>query len=214
MENLPKLQLALDNVDLQSALHITQLTFPYIDVIEVGTVLCLAEGMNAVRMMRTLYPDHIILADVRIIKAGGLIALLCFEAGANWVSVVSDASLETITAVTHQSHLHNGDVQIELNNNWTLAQARQWRELGITQVVLHHSQEANSVSKRWQQSDFDTIHTLADMGFKVTVTGGITLEDIAILKQHPIFVIIAGRAIRNAPDPLSAAHQFSEAIRS
>ena len=214
MENLPKLQLALDNLDLQSALGAIQKTHAHIDVIEVGTVLCLAEGMHAVRTMRTLYPEHLILADVRIIKAGGLIAQMCFEAGANWVSVMSDAALETVTAVISQAHQHNGDVQIELNDNWTLDQAHQWRELGINQVVLHRSQEANSESKAWQQSDFETINTLADMGFKVTVTGGVTVNDIPKLKQLPIFVIIAGRAIRNAPDPLAAAQQFKEALLS
>ena len=214
MQNLPKLQLALDNLDLQSALSAIQKTYAHIDVIEVGTVLCLAEGMHAVRTMRTLYPNHLILADVRIIKAGGLIAKMCFEAGADWVSVMSDAALETVTAVISQAHHYNGDVQIELNDNWTLNQAHQWRELGINQVVLHRSHEANSASKAWQQSDFDTINTLTDMGFKVTVTGGVTVNDIPNLKQLPIFVIIAGRAIRNATDPLAAAQQFKEALLS
>ena len=84
-----------------------------------------------------------------------------------------DASLETITAVLHQAHVHNGDVQIELNDKWTLQQAHQWRELGINQVVLHRSHEAHDVGKAWRQTDFDTIQTLADMDFSVTVTGGI-----------------------------------------
>lgn len=66
----PKLQLALDTLDLISALAPLQKAAPYLDVIEVGTILCLAEGMHAVRIIRSLFPDKIILADVRIAEAG------------------------------------------------------------------------------------------------------------------------------------------------
>lgn len=87
----PLLQLALDTHDLPSALAPLQQAAPHIDVIEVGTILCLSEGMGAVRIIRSLFPDKTILADVRIAEAGGIIAKMAFEAGADWVSVVSGA---------------------------------------------------------------------------------------------------------------------------
>src|SRR5580693_2117925 len=92
----PRLQLALDTLDLVSALGPLQKAAPYLDVIEVGTILCLAEGMHAVRTIRSLFPEKIVLADVRIAEAGGLISKMAFEAGADWVSVVSGATLNTV----------------------------------------------------------------------------------------------------------------------
>ncbi|MCB0155295.1 MAG: orotidine 5'-phosphate decarboxylase, partial [Anaerolineae bacterium] len=95
----PLLQIALDTYDLPSALGPLQKAHQYIDVIEVGTILCLAEGMHAVRIIRSLYPDKTILADVRIAEAGSIISKMAFEAGADWVSVVSGAA-PTLTSPT------------------------------------------------------------------------------------------------------------------
>ena len=68
------------------------------------------------------------LADVRIAEAGGLIAKMAFDSGADWVSVVSGATLNTIEAVVAEAQKHGGDVQIELFSGWTEENARQWRE--------------------------------------------------------------------------------------
>ena len=64
--NRPRLQIALDKVDLPSALAPRQKAAPSIDIIECGTVLILAEGLRAVREIRALFPDKEILADIRI----------------------------------------------------------------------------------------------------------------------------------------------------
>ncbi|MEM7128396.1 MAG: 3-dehydro-L-gulonate-6-phosphate decarboxylase [Chloroflexota bacterium] len=212
--NKPKLQLALDNRDLQSALSAVQSAHSAIDVIEVGTVLCVAEGMNAVRTMRTLYPSHTILADVRIIRAGGAIADMVFDAGANWVSVMGEAPLDTIKAALQKAQEYGGEVQIEMGEGWTMDHARQWAQMSIEQVIFHRSHEADQeVDEMWNERDFDQIRELTEMGLKVTVTGGITPADVPLFKGIPIYIFIAGRAIRNADDPLTAAQEFQEIIR-
>lgn len=50
------------------------------------------------------------------------------------------------------------------------------------------------------------------MGFKVTVTGGLALEDLPLFKGIPIHVFIAGRGIRDAASPVEAARQFKRSI--
>ncbi|MEM8858466.1 MAG: 3-dehydro-L-gulonate-6-phosphate decarboxylase [Chloroflexota bacterium] len=208
----PKLQLALDNEDLQSALQAVQQCHQHIDIIEVGTILCLAEGVNAVRTMRSLYPKHTILADVRIIKAGGVIAKMCFEAGASWVSVMSDATQETLEAVVKTAADFDGDVQVELNDGWTFEQAKLWRKLGIKQVILHRSSEVVAEEESWTPAAFETVRKFSDLGFDVTVTGGITAEEIETFAGVPVSIFIAGRAIRGAADPDEAAIGFQKAI--
>ena len=50
------------------------------------------------------------------------------------------------------------------------------------------------------------------MGFKVTVTGGLALEDLPLFQGIPIHVFIAGRSIRDASSPVEAARQFKRSI--
>lgn len=211
----PKLQIALDTYDLPSALSPLQKAAPHIDVIECGTILCLAEGMHAVRVIRSLFPDKLILADVRIAEAGSLISKMAFDAGADWVSVVSGATLNTVEAVIKEAAKHHGDVQIELIDGWTWEQAQQWRALGIQQVITHRSRDGEAKGElTWSQRDFDEIRRLADLGFKVTVTGGVKPADVPLFAGVPVYVFITGRGIYAAADPAAAAQQFKTAIQT
>ena len=106
----------------------------------------------------------------------------------------------------------NGDVQIELTGYWTWEQAQQWRDAGIGQVVYHRSRDAQAAGVAWGEADITAIKRLSDMGFKVTVTGGLALEDLPLFKGIPIHVFIAGRSIRDAASPVEAARQFKRSI--
>lgn len=211
----PQLQIALDTYDLPSALGPLQKASPYLDVIEVGTILCLAEGMSAVRSIRSLFPDKTLLADVRIVEAGGLISKMAFEAGADWVTVVSPAQLSTMEAVAKEAQKHKGEVQIELFDGWTFDDAKSWRDLGIRQVITHRSRDSEASGElKWSERDFDEIRRLNDFGFNVTVTGGVNVSDIALFAGVPVYVFIVGRGIYKAEDPHAAARTFREAITS
>jgi 3-dehydro-L-gulonate-6-phosphate decarboxylase len=212
--NQPKLQIALDLQDLPSALGPLQKSAPYLDVIECGTILCLAEGMHAVRIIRSLFPAKPILADVRIVEAGSLISKMAFDAGANWVSVVSGATVNTVEVVMKEAAKHPGaEVQIELIDGWSWEQANIWRDLGVQQVITHRSRDAEAKgSLTWNKRDFDEICRLAEIGFKVTVTGGVKPEEISLFAGVPVYVFIAGRGIYAAEDPARAAWNFQEAI--
>lgn len=210
----PKLQIALDLQDLPSALAPLQKAAPHLDVIECGTILCLAEGMHAVRIIRSLFPDKAILADVRIAEAGSLISKMAFDAGASWVSVVSGATLNTIEAVMKESARHPGaEVQVELIDGWTWDQASAWRELGVQQVITHRSRDAEAKGAfTWTEHDFDEIRRLASMGFRVTVTGGVKPEEIPQFAGVPVYIFIAGRGLYAAADPAVAAEHFQKVI--
>lgn len=210
----PLLQLALDTHDLPSALAPLQQAAPHIDIIEVGTILCLSEGMGAVRIIRSLFPDKTILADVRIAEAGGIIAKMAFDAGADWVSVVSGAAPSTAEVVYDVAKQHGGDVQIELSDGWTWEQAAHWRDIGIDQAIIHRSRDAEAQGElSWGRADLDSIGRLDDMGYRVTVAGSVGVNDVPTFAGIPVYVFISGRAIRNASDPAAVATDFQEAIQ-
>jgi 3-dehydro-L-gulonate-6-phosphate decarboxylase len=51
-----------------------------------------------------------------------------------------------------------------------------------------------------------------DMGFKLTVTGGLTMELIPFFADLPVSVLICGRGIREAADPRAAAREMRLSI--
>ena len=211
----PKLQLALDTYDLPSALGPLQKASPWVDVIEVGTILCLAEGMSAVRNIRSLFPDKLLLADVRIAESGGLISKMAFDAGADWVTVVSGALMTTVEVVVKEAKGRGRDVQIELFDGWTMEQAQRWYDVGVRQVITHRSRDKEATGDlTWGESDFEEIRRLAAMGFKVTVTGNVGVNDIALFAGVPVYVFIVGRGIYKAEHPELAAKALHDAISS
>lgn len=209
----PQLQIALDTFDMPSALRPLNAAISQVDVIECGTVLIIAEGLRAVREIRALYPNKTILADVRIAEAGAVISRACFEAGASWVSAVAGASMTTVEQVVKVAQEFGGEVQIELGETYDPEQAREWRRLGATQVIVHRSRDAEAAGKlTWGENDKDRIRQLHKMGFKVTVTGGVTAKDLPFFQGVPVGVVISGRGIVKADDPLAAATELRETI--
>ena len=209
----PKLQLALDDPDLLKSLSVAQKAQSEVDVIEVGTMLAINNGMNAVSIMKSLFPNHIVLADIRIIKAGGKLAKLAFDSGADWVTVMSDASNETIEAVVNEARSReNKDVQIEINNSYTKKQTDYWRSLGITQLIYHRSNEVVDNEEKWSTTVIEELKALAEEGFDLSITGGLSIEEIEIFKDIPVYCFIAGRKIANAADPLKVAKAYKDKI--
>ena len=91
--SLPMLQVALDNQTLSHAYETTRLIAEEVDIIEVGTILCVGEGVRAVRDLKALYPHKIVLADAKIADAGKILSRMCFEANADWVTVMAEGKI-------------------------------------------------------------------------------------------------------------------------
>ncbi len=142
--SLPMLQVALDNQTLSDAYETTRLIAEEVDIIEVGTILCVGEGVRAVRDLKALYPHKIVLADAKIADAGKILSRMCFEANADWVTVICCADINTAKGALDVAKEFNGDVQIELTGFWTWEQAQAWRDAGIQQVVYHRSRDAQA----------------------------------------------------------------------
>lgn len=56
------------------------------------------------------------------------------------------------------------------------------------------------------------IKRLIDLGFKVTVTGGLVAEDLHLFKDLDVYIFVGGRALRDGKDPALAAKTFREEI--
>jgi len=211
----PRLQIALDTETLPAALAPLQAAKDYIDVIEVGTVLCLSEGMHAVRAIKAAFPDKPVLADIRIVEAGSLLSKLAFNAGADWVSCVAGASMTTIAQVCEVAKVMRRQVQVELGDSYSYEIAKRWRELGVEHVIVKRSRDKEAAGElEWGPNDTARVDELAALGFTVTITGGVTPKDLSVFKSHPVGIVIAGRAIYAAQDPKQAAAELKSAMQA
>ncbi len=170
--------------------------------------------MLAVQTIRAFCPDKLILADVKTPDVGGGEAKMCFDAGADWMTVLGAAPLDTVKLALQEARSRPGkEMFIELTGiRDILSRAQEWRSIGVDHMVYHRGWDEGNASRKWQQQDLDTIQSLIESGFKMSVAGGIDLDTLSFFKGLDISVFIIGRAIYAAPEPEKAAMAFRERI--
>ena len=107
-----------------------------------------------------------------------------------------------------------GEVQVELADEWyDPERARRWREIGVQHVIVKRSRDREAAGDlSWKPEDLARIDELAAIGFTVTVTGGVSAQDLPAFAGKPVGIVIAGRAIVEAEDPAAAAAELQETI--
>jgi 3-dehydro-L-gulonate-6-phosphate decarboxylase len=215
MKTLPMIQLALDYVTLPPAMAVAQWVHQEVDILEIGTPLTKAEGMRAVAAIRELCPKNLILADVKSPDVGGLEAKLCFDAGADWMTVMGVAPAETIRLALAEARSRPGkEIVVELTGiRDIMSYAPEWRSYGVERLCYHRGWDEGNLSRTWDAHDQDCIQALTQMGFKVSVAGGLGLDMIPFFQGLDLSVFVIGRAIHDTPDPMAAARQFRAAIQ-
>ncbi|GAP02562.1 3-keto-L-gulonate-6-phosphate decarboxylase [Fructobacillus pseudoficulneus] len=204
----PKLQLALDQNSLPEAVAVAHLAGPIVDIVEVGTILELQAGQLAIQTMRKMLPDKMIVSDTKCADAGTTVAENSSKAGADLMTVIDSATQATMQAAKKVML----GIQVELYSAWDFKRAAKWLELGIDQVIYHQSRDALLAGKSWGEQDLTTVRQLIEMGFKVSVTGGLTLKTIPLFAGLAVETFIAGRAITGNSDVRAAAQAFQDKI--
>ncbi|MBS9782957.1 MAG: 3-keto-L-gulonate-6-phosphate decarboxylase UlaD [Pasteurella sp.] len=201
----PLLQIALDSLTLEKAVADAKAAEKTVDIIEVGTILACAEGMKAVKTLRALHPEHILVCDLKTTDGGAILAKMAFESGADWLTVSAAAHPATKAAckkVADDFNTANPDlkvkkeIQIEIYGNWTFEDAQEWVDLGVKQAIYHRSRDAELAGKGWTAEDIEKMKKLADLGLELSITGGIVPNEIHLFKEITnAKVFIAGRAL-------------------
>lgn len=207
--SLPKLQIACDHSDLPSALADIKAVGDIVDILEVGTVLLLQVGDEAIKCFRALYPDKLIVADPKCADAGGTVAANIRKAGADYMTCICSATVATMKAAAKEID----QVQVELYGDWTYEHAQAWLDAGIDQAIYHQSRDALLAGETWGDKDLNKVKKLIDMGFKVSVTGGLDIDTLALFKGVDVYTFITGRGITQAENPAKAAQDFQDKIK-
>ena len=199
-----KLQLALDRLTREECLRIAKETEESIDIIEIGTGVIKEYGMSIIREMRALFPNKLILADMKTCDAGKHEARQAFEAGADITTVMAFSSDLTIKDTLQVAEEMGTQIMIDLLEVHSRDRLAELKELGVQLVSLHVGKDKQTEGK------FNTaLFSLVEgFNFEVAVAGGINLDSLPEIATHHPDIIIAGSSITGAENPASVAAEM------
>lgn len=215
-----RLQVALDLVDLERALRVASRVAEVCDhtslLLEAGTPLIKAVGMEAVRRLSNLFRDIPVVADTKTADVGGLEAELAISSGAAYMTVLALASEETIVAAVEAAHRLDGKVVADLMRVANpIERAVELVELGVDAVCYHIPIDVQRSGKIDREAVATAVKALKRrVGAEVAVAGGITPATARSLAEAGADVLVVGRSIYAASDPGAAAKEILEAARS
>lgn len=205
------MQLALDFVDLKRAENCAKLgTAGGADWLEAGTPLIKSEGVDAVRRLRELFPDAVIVADMKIMDAGRIEVESAAKAGANIVDVLGAASDATIRECVLAGKNYGAKIVVDMIAVADpVARAKKAEELGADIVTVHCAIDEQMEGK----DPFEILRAVAgELSIPVGVAGGINSETAAAAIEAGASIVIVGGAITKAKDPKKAASDIKRAI--
>ena len=207
----PILQLALDFVDLHRAVNVAQLAVPAgVDWVEAGTPLIKSEGLDAVRELKRLFPDKVIVADMKIMDAGRTEVEVAAKAGAGIVDVLGTATDATIAECVQAGKNYGAQIAVDLIAVADpVARAIQAEALGAHYISVHVA-----IDEQMRGRDPFAILAAVSQAVKVPVgvAGGVNSETAAAAVAHGAAYVIVGGAITKAKDPALATQEIRRAL--
>lgn len=209
--NRPVLQVALDLVDLKRAVQIAEEAVKGgIDWIEAGTPLIKSEGMDAVRTLRGRFPQHTIVADMKIADTGAVEVEMAAKAGAQIVCILADADDSVIEEAVRAAGLYGVRLMADLINVADpVARSRALETLGVDIINAHVGIDQQMIGK----SSIDLLARLAgSVKIPVAVAGGLDATTAAQAVRHGADIIIVGGSIARSADVTRSAEAIRNAI--
>jgi 3-hexulose-6-phosphate synthase len=148
------------------------------DWLEIGTPLVMAEGARAVRALRAEYPDHPLVADLKIMDGGYGEATMFAEAGADAVVVMGRAHDATVRRVCEAGEDHGilvmGD---DMGAGDRVAEARRLERLGVGMVIHHIGHDHRNMHRDLRLSPLtDLPGIVAATTVPVQAVGGLSID--------------------------------------
>jgi 3-hexulose-6-phosphate synthase/6-phospho-3-hexuloisomerase len=209
----PRLQLALDFVDLHRAVKAAEEGIAGgVDWLEVGTPLLKAEGLGAVRALRARFRDVPIVCDAKTMDAGRMELEAAAKAGATVATVLGVASDATIEECVEAGRNYGIQVLVDLvGHPDPVARARFAEKAGADLVNVHCP-----IDEQMRGRDpFGALREVAGaVRIPVSVAGGITAATAPKAVAAGASVIVVGGAITKAADAKAAARGVRDAMRT
>jgi 3-hexulose-6-phosphate synthase len=209
----PLIQMALDSLDFDQTVALADKVAPYVDIFEIGTPCIKYNGLNLVKELRSRFPNHLLLVDLKTMDAGEYEAAPFFAAGADITTVLGVSGLATIGGVIKAAKKYAAEVQVDLINVPNKAEvARESAKLGAQIMGVHTGLDAQAAG----QTPFTDLAEVASLGLsvRVSVAGGIKPSTIEQTVKAGANIIVVGAAIYGAACPATAAREIRELVEA
>ncbi len=210
-DDYPKLQVALDLMNLDRALRISeQAVEGGTDWIEAGTPLIKAEGMDAVRELRKKFPDKKIIADMKTMDVGSVEVEMAAKAGADIIGILGAADDETFKEGIKSANNYDAEILADLIRvEDQTERAIELTELGVNYIGVHVGVDAQMKG----EDPGELVKKVSDATtVPVAAAGGLNSETAPEIVKKGADIIIAGGAIIKAKDVKKAAQNLKKAI--
>ena len=208
--SFPIVQISLDVTSIDEALDTAAIAVDAgVDWLEAGTPLILAEGTRGVRALRERFPDHPIVADLKIMDGGYLETKLMAQAGANLVVVMGRAHEATIRRVVDAGRDY--DVKVMGDNlaaSDRVACARWMEDLGVDFIVHHIGYDERRMVKGLSPMD-ELDDVVRAVSIPVQAVGGLTIRQAIECPSRGAPLVVLGAPLVIAPDDFRSAEGAS-----
>lgn len=188
-------QVSLDLKNLDDGLRMAAIAVEAgADWLEIGTPLVMAEGTRAVRALRLEYPDHPLVADLKIMDGGYGEAAMFADAGADAVVVMGRAHDATVERVCEAGAtfglLVMGD---DMGADDRAAEGRRLEQLGVGMVLHHIGHDHRSVNKHLGLSPLTDLPAIvAATTVPVQAVGGLSIDQAVSCPTIGAGVVVFG----------------------
>lgn len=182
-------------------------------LIEVGTPLMKNEGLvRIVPVIRKYYPDNYIIADFKTLDVGKLEVKIGYEGGANAGVVSGLAPIETITGFISECRTLGIDSWLDTLGLSVREVMNKINQLQVfpNVIIIHRGIDEEISGKK---SSWKIIQELKNLvPSLIACAGGIDLSTVHEPLTADGDILIIGRAIYQADNPLEALSNFYQAL--
>lgn len=219
----PIVQISLDLTTIDEALdHARKAVRAGVDWLEAGTPLLLGEGLRAVRALRSEFPQHPVVADLKTMDGGYLEAEMMAKAGATHVVVMARAHPATLKVMVQAGRDYGVKVMgDDLGCEDKPSAARKMEDLGVDYIVHHigyderRDPEVVAASGGRMPSPLDELRAVVDaVRIPVQAVGGLTVEQVMELPRYGVYHLVLGAPLTVDADAFkSPTHDLEGLLR-
>lgn len=207
-----ELQLALDLVNIPEAKQVVAEVAEFIDIVEIGTPVVINEGLHAVKAIKEAFPQLRVLADLKIMDAGGYEVMKASEAGADIITVLGVSDDATIKGAVAEALKQGKQVMVDMINVKDIeSRAMEIDALGVDYICVHSGYDHQAEGK----NSFEELAAIKRVvkHAKTAVAGGIKMETLPeVIQANPDLVIVGG-GITSQTDKKATAAQMNQLVK-